>query len=58
MLVWSVILMVVNVVLFVTSVIDQGNLILITLVLSWLALTITAADLVATTDVREETEAR
>ena len=53
-LVWSVIAMFANVVLYMTGVVDQAALILVTLVLSWLAITITAADLVATTDVREE----
>jgi len=53
MLIWSVVAMVVNVVGYVTGLISQSGLILITLILSWLAITITAADLVATTDVRE-----
>ena len=57
MLIWSVVAMVVNVVGYVTGLIDQAGLILITLILSWLAITITAADLVATTDVREAEEA-
>jgi hypothetical protein len=52
-LLWSAMLMVVNVVLYVANVIDDSDLILITLILSWLAITITAADLVATTDVRD-----
>lgn len=51
-LLWSVILMVANVTLYVTHIIDEAALILVTLVLSWLSLTITAADLVSTTDVR------
>lgn len=55
LLIWSVILMVINVGLYVASVIDEADLILITLILSWLAITITAMDVVATTDVREET---
>lgn len=56
MLVWSIVCMVINVALYVVDVIDEADLILVTLMLSWLALTITAADLVATTDVREESE--
>ena len=51
---WSVIAGLVNVVLYIVGVINVNHLILITLILSWLAITITAADLVATTDVREE----
>lgn len=47
-------LMIVNVVLYATGVFDDSNMILVTLILSWLAITFTAADLVATTDVREE----
>ena len=56
MLIWSVVAMIVNVVGDVTGLISQAGLILITLILSWLAITITAADLVATTDVREAEE--
>ena len=56
-LVWSIVLMVINVGLYVAGVIDESHLILVTLILSWLAITFTAADLVATTDVREEEEA-
>jgi hypothetical protein len=55
-LAWSVVLMVVNVGLYVFGVLNDSHLIFVTLVLSWLAITFTAADLVATTDVREETE--
>jgi hypothetical protein len=53
-LVWSLIAGIVNVVLFAVGLVTVDHLILITLMLSWLAITITAADLVATTDVREE----
>jgi hypothetical protein len=53
MLIWSVVAMIANVAGYVTGLISQAGLILITLILSWLAITITAADLVATTDVRE-----
>jgi hypothetical protein len=52
MLLWSVALMLGNVVLYATHIIDQAALILVTLVLSWLAITITAIDVVCTTDVR------
>lgn len=47
-------LMIVNVMLYVFGIINEANLILITLVLSWLALNVTFVDIVATTDVREE----
>jgi hypothetical protein len=53
---WSVVLMFVNVALYVFRVIDESMLILITLILSWLALVISAADVVATNDVREEAD--
>ena len=56
LLVWSVVLMVVNVGFYVVDVLKQEHLILVTLVLSWFAITFTAADLVATTDVREESD--
>lgn len=51
---WSVLAGFLNVLLYVTGIITVDHLILITLILSWLAITITAADLIATTDVREE----
>lgn len=54
LLVWSVVAAAINVVLYVTGVIDESHLIFVTLVLSWLAITFTGADLIATTDVREE----
>lgn len=53
---WSVVIGFINIVLFAVGIVDEGNLILITLILSWLAITFTAADLVATTDVREEND--
>lgn len=53
-LIASVVAAVANVVLYLVGVIDSKALILVTLVLSWLALTITAADLLMTTDVRGE----
>lgn len=55
-LVWSVIAMIANVAAYLTHIIDETTLILITLILSWLAITITAADLVQTTDVRQAEE--
>jgi hypothetical protein len=48
-------LMIVNVGLYIFGIINQEGLILITLILSWLALNFTFIDIVATTDVREET---
>lgn len=51
---WSVVLGAANVALYAFGIIDQTALILVTLVLSWLAITITAADLVASTDIRAE----
>lgn len=52
LLIWSVVLMAANVTLYIVGVLDQPALILVTLILSWLAITITAVDIVATTDVR------
>lgn len=52
----SIILMVINVALYLFKIIDENMLILITLILSWLAITLTAADIVATTDVRANKE--
>lgn len=52
-LLWgSIVLMVVNVALYLFSVIDENMLILITLILSWLAITLTALDILSTQDVR------
>lgn len=48
----SLVLMVINVALYLFGIIDEAMLILITLILSWLAITLTAVDIVATTDVR------
>lgn len=48
--------MVINVALYLFKIIDENMLILITLILSWLAITLTAADIVATTDVRANKE--
>lgn len=55
-LVWSLLLGTVNVVLYLIGVIGVDDLILVTLVLSWLALTITAGDIVVGTDTRVEVE--
>ena len=41
MLIWSVVAMIVNVGLYLTGLVDQGSLILVTLILSWLAITTT-----------------
>jgi hypothetical protein len=54
LLVWSMVLMFVNVGLYLFKIISESDLILITLILSWLAITLTAVDVIATTDVREE----
>lgn len=56
MLVWSLVAMVINVGLYLGSVITETHLILITLILSWLAITLTAADIIVGTDVRAEVE--
>lgn len=53
---WTAAATPVNVALYAAGVINEAALILITLTLSWLALTLTFADLVATTDVRAETD--
>jgi hypothetical protein len=50
------VLVVVNIELNVVGVRRREHLILVTLVLAWLANTFAAADLVATTDVREESD--
>jgi uncharacterized membrane protein len=55
-LLWSIVLMIANVAAYLTHLIDEPALILITLMLSWLALTITAMDVVMTTDVRVNEE--
>lgn len=55
-LVWSVVAMLVNDVVYIVGWINEASLIFVTLNLSWFALTITAADLVATTDVRDAEE--
>ena len=53
-LLWSVILMFVNDVLYLIDIVNEAALIFVTLNLSWLAITITAVDVVMTTDVRVE----
>lgn len=52
MLFGSLICMALNVALYLFKIIGQAELILVTLILSWLAITLTAVDIVATTDVR------
>lgn len=52
----SLILMVINVALYLLGIIDEAMLLLITLILSWLAITLTAVDILATTDVRANKE--
>lgn len=54
--VWSAIATPINVVLYVVGIVSLAVVGVITLTLSWLAITLTAADLVATTDVREAAE--
>lgn len=49
-------LMTINVGLYLFGVIGEKELILITLILSWLAITLTAVDILATTDVRADNE--
>jgi len=51
-LLWSIVLMFVNDVVYLLDWIDGAMLIFVTLNLSWLALTVTAVDVVMTTDVR------
>lgn len=53
---WSFIFGNVNVLLYVFGVLDAENLIVVTLWLSWLAVTVTAADWVIGTDIRKEVE--
>lgn len=50
----SLVMMVINVGLYLFGIIDEAMLILITLILSWLAITLTALDILLTTDVRKE----
>lgn len=50
----SLIAMIINVVLFLAHIINEADLILVTLILSWLAITLTAIDILVTTDVRKE----
>jgi len=51
-LLWSVVLMFVNDIAYLLEWINDVMLIFVTLNLSWLALTVTAVDVVMTTDVR------
>jgi hypothetical protein len=52
----SLILMVVNVGLYALGLINDSILLLITLILSWLAITLTAVDILVSTDIRKEQE--
>lgn len=52
----SVVLMIINVTLYLLGLIDEAMLILITLILSWLAITLNMLNIVATADVRKETD--
>ncbi len=56
LLILSVIGMFLNVSLYLFKIIDENMLILITLILSWLAITLTALDVVLTADVRAQEE--
>ena len=56
LLVFSVIGMIVNVTLYLLNVIDEKMLLLITLILSWLAITFTALDVVISSDVRNNVD--
>lgn len=46
--------MIINVGLYLFKVIDESDLILVTLILSWLAITLTAIDILSTQDVRDK----
>ena len=50
----SLVLMVLNVAAYLTRLIDETMLLLITLILSWLAITITCLDVLLTSDVRKQ----
>ena len=56
LLILSVVGMFLNVALYLFKIIDESMLILVTLILSWLAITITALDVVLTADVRVKEE--
>ena len=50
----SIVGMIVNVGLYLFKIIGETELILVTLILSWLAITLTALDILATADVRDK----
>ena len=50
----SILGMVLNVALYLFKIIDENALILVTLILSWLAITLTALDILSTQDVRDK----
>jgi hypothetical protein len=52
----STVLMTVNIAAFLIGWIGDSGMLFITLVLSWLAIGLTLLDLIATTDVREESD--
>lgn len=54
MLYGSIVLMVINVALYLMGILNDSNLILVTLILSWLAITLTALDILSTQDVRDK----
>ncbi len=56
LLIFSVIGMFVNVALYLLKIIDENMLILVTLILSWLAITLTSLDVLVSSDVRKEQE--
>lgn len=56
MFVWSIVMALLNITAYALGWITESQMILLTLTLSWLALTLTAADILATTDVREKEE--
>jgi hypothetical protein len=50
----SIVLMVVNVFAYLLKFIDENMLLLITLILSWLAISLTCADILSTADTRNQ----
>ncbi len=56
LLIFSMVGMFINVALYLLKIIDENMLLLVTLILSWLAITLTALDIVATADVRNQEE--
>jgi hypothetical protein len=52
----SLVLATANVYLYLVGIFDEADMIFVTLILSWLAITLTAADILATSDVRVKEE--